>query len=132
MSAPKTFNLSLAEWKDAAQNMYVQGLNVHRLSGTLIGHQAQDVTGQTEQNTVFRQHKADGTYVGAITVLKGGHGSSTGLEDVDSNTVRCWFGHAGLGTSGYAQWNIGATGTVDFHSMDLPKGDIEIDNDNNR
>lgn len=133
MDTPKTFSLSLAMWRGNAKNTLVQGLNYHRPSRTFIGHQADDVAGQVYQDVVFRQNKAaDGSYLGAITVKNGGHGSSTGLETIDDNTVACWFGHDGFKTSGYVEFNIGDTGIKPFVKMDLPEGDIEIDQRNDR
>lgn len=132
MTIKKEFTLKIDDWRGNAKNTLVQGLNVHPPTGTLIGHQADDVPGQSRQDVVFRQHKPNGDYIGAITVKNGGHGSSTGLETVDGNTVRIWFGHDGYGCSGYVQFNIGETGIKDFVKTDLPEGDIEIDQANNR
>lgn len=124
-----TFKYPIGDW---GKNTLVQGVNIHRLSKTRIGHRAADVAGQNFQNIVFHQEDETGREIGTVVVTNGGHGSSTGCEDYDANIVRMWFGHDGLGTSGYVQFDIGWSGKARFVPMDLPEGDIEIDNDNNR
>lgn len=133
MDTPENFQLSLAMWKGAAKNTLVQGLNYHRPSRTFLGHQADNVAGQEYQDVVIRQNKAvDGSYLGAVTVKQGGHGSSIGTETVDDNTVALWFGSDVAGTSGYVKFDIGDTGVKPFTKMNLPEGDIEIDQANDQ
>lgn len=124
------FTVPMKEWGGAAGRTLIQGLHIHTPSGTMIVHQADDVAGQAEQNIVFRAHKPDGDYIGAITVKRAGHGSSVGLESLDADSMRFWFGHDQLNCIGYVTYTVGQTGVATFTKVPgVPRGDISIDQD---
>lgn len=134
MDTPQHFQVSLESWvDDPGSNTYVQGLNYFRPQRVFIGHRALNVAGQTAQDVIFHQNKVtDGTDLGTVRVKGGGHGSSTGLEVLDDDTLACWFGSDAAASSGYVKFKIGDSGFRSFVKMDLPEGDIEIDQRNDR
>lgn len=121
--------MSIDDW---GENTLVQGLNYDQNTDTYIGHRADNVGGQTEQDVQFIVTDAKGNKLGKVIVKKGGHGSSVGLYIDKDGVYELWFGHDGLKTSGYVRFKRGESGTKSFTKMDLPEGDIEIDQVNNR
>lgn len=130
MVQPEHFEIPLDGWDN---NTLIQGLNYFRKMRIFLIHRAKNVSGQAFQDVVIHQKKVtDGTDLGTIVVKGGGHGSSLGMESIDGNTVACWFGSDAARSSGYVKFDIGESGTKTFTKMDLPEGDIEIDQRNNR
>lgn len=125
------FEVPMREWGGAAGRTLIQGLHIHKPSGTMIVHQADDVAEQAEQNIVFRAHKPDGDYIGAVTVKRAGHGSTVGLESTGAGSMRFWFGHDQLNCVTWVDYSIGQTGYVTPTKVPgLPRGDVSIDQDN--
>ena len=123
-----TIKMSVADW---GENTLVQGSNYDERTDTYVNHRADNVAGQAEQDVQFITTDSKGNKLGKIVVKKGGHGSSTGLYVRDDGSYELWFGHDGLKTSGYVTFKRDESGTKSFVKMDLPEGDIEIDQDNN-
>lgn len=123
-----SFKMSIADW---GENTLVQGLNYDQNNNIYIGHRADNVSGQTEQDVQFIVTDAKGNKLNKVIVKKGGHGSSTGLFIDADDVYELWFGHDGLRTSGYVRFKRGESGVKQFVKMALPEGDIEIDQANN-
>lgn len=116
------------EWGGDAKRTLVQGFRIHTPSGTRIVNQADDVPGQAQQDIVFRCHKANNDYIGAITVKRAGHGSSVGLESISDTTMRFWFGHEQQNAIGYVTYTVGDRGTAAFTRVgEMPFSDVSID-----
>ncbi len=124
-----TFKRSIKYW---GENSLVQGSNYDQNTDTYIDHRADDDAGQPLQDVEYIMGNSDGDKLGKINVENAGHGSSTGLF-IDANGVyELWSGHDGLGCSGYVRFKRNETGTKSFTRTELPEGDIEIDQANNR
>lgn len=121
------FTVPTREWAGDAKRTLVQGLHIHKRSGHKIAHQADDVAGQAEQNVVFRCHKPDGSYVGAITLKGVGHGSSVGLYSTGDTTMEFWLGSETHNAVVKVAYRIGDTGFKAVTKTVLPKGDVSID-----
>lgn len=124
-----TTKMSIA---DFGENTLYQGDNYDQGTDTHIHHRADNVPGQIEQNVEFILTDSDGTKISKNIVVKGGHGSSTGLVIDDDGIYELWFGHDGFRISGYIRIKRGVSGTSTFIKTELPEGDIEIDQANNR
>jgi hypothetical protein len=125
---PERFTVPTREWGGDAKRTLVQGLHIHTPSGTRIVNQADDVPGQAQQDVVFRCHKSNNDYIGAVTVKRAGHGSSVGLESTGDRSMRFWFGHEQQQATGYVTYAVGQTGTVAFTPVgELPYADVSID-----
>lgn len=122
------FSTTIDEW---GENTLVQGLNYDQNTDTTIGHRADNVAGQAQQDVQFIMTDAFGRKLGKIIVKKGGHGSSTGLYIDDDGVYEIWFGHDGFGCSGYVRFKRNESGVKSFTKTALPEGDIEIDQANN-
>ena len=131
------FVVPLKDWGDTDNDprdnpgrTLIQGLRIHKPSGTRIVHQADDVAGQREQDVILRAHTAQNRYLGAATIKRCGHGSTVGLESTGPDTMRIWLGHEQQNGSGYVNYKVGQTGTLSFiKAAGLPKGDVSVDQD---
>jgi hypothetical protein len=97
---------------------YVQGLLIHKPSGSRIVHQ---------HGPVFRCHKADGTYMSTASLNLNSHGSSIGLESTGPDTMKLWFRNEQADRTGYATYKVGQSGALKFTATGLPVGDVSID-----
>lgn len=123
------FKLQIDEW---GENSYVQGVNYDQNTDSYVGHRADNDTGQAHQDVEFITTDIRGNKLGKINVESGGHGSSTGMYIDDDGIYEMWFGHDKLACSGYVRFKRNESGTKSFVRTDLPEGDIEIDQVNNR
>ena len=121
------FTVPTREWAGDAKRTLVQGLHIHKSSGYKIGHQADDVPGQVEQNVVFRCHKPNGDYVGAITLEEVGHGSSVGLYSTGDDSMEFWLGSEKHNCVVKVKYTLGDRGVKPVIKTVLPKGDVSID-----
>lgn len=121
------FTVPTREWAGDAKRTLVQGLHIHKSSGYKIAHQADDVAGQTEQDVVFRCHKPDGSYVGAITLKGVGHGSSVGLYSLSNDSMEFWLGSETHNCVVKVTYTLGDKGVKAVTKTPLPKGDVSID-----
>lgn len=125
--AASHFTVPTREWAGDAKRTLVQGLHIHKPSGTKIGHQADDVAGQREQDVVFRCHKPNGDYLGAIWLKEVGHGSSVGLYSLDDNSMEFWLGSEKHNCVVRVVYNLGDKGVRTPTRTVIPKGDVSID-----
>lgn len=131
LAKPGRFTVPMREWGGNAGRALIQGMHYVEDSNSKIIHQADTVTGQAEQDIVYRQHRSDNTYLGAVTVKRAGHGSTTGLEVLGGGKIRLWSGHADLNCIGYVEFSIGQRGIVGFKRVaGPPHGDVSIDQAN--
>lgn len=121
------FTVPTREWAGNAQRTLIQGLHFHKASGYAIAHQADDVAGQTEQDVVFRCHKPDGSYIGAITLKGVGHGSSVGLYSTSNDSMEFWLGSETHNCVVKVAYKLGDKGVKAVTRTPLPKGDVSID-----
>lgn len=125
--ASNHFTVPTREWAGDAKRTLVQGLDIHKRSGYKIAHQADDVAGQAEQDVVIRAHKPDGSYVGAITLKRVGHGSSIGLFSTGADSMEFWLGSDVHKCVVRVPYKIGDKGVKAPIKTVLPKGDVSID-----
>jgi LysM repeat protein len=128
VTKPERITLALRDWDDSpAGRTLIQGVLWDPVNDCYFVHQADDVTGRTEQTVVIRRHHADGTYVGGHSdILEAGHGSSVGADPFKGG-ARLWLGHAKLGSSGFMTYNIGGADVPFTAVSKIPKGDISVD-----
>lgn len=126
---PAKVTLRLRDWKgSAAGRTLIQGLSWDQVNQCWWIWQADTVPGRKQQTVVIRRHRADGTYVGYITVADAGHGSSIGVEPFLGG-ARFWIGHATKG-AGYVTYRIGDPGSGTFTATPkIPNGDITVSAD---
>lgn len=124
-----SFTVAIDEW---GENSYFQGLNYDQNTDTHVGHRADNDTGQVHQDVEFIMTDANGNKLGKINIESAGHGSSTGMYIDTDGVYEMWMGHDKLKCSGYVRFKRNESGTKPFVKTELPEGDIEIDQANNR
>ena len=127
------FVIPTTAWTGRAGRTLIQGLLIHPRSGVRVVHQADTVAGQNEQDTVFRFHAPDNTYLGSVTVQRAGHGSTCGIEPTGQHTMRLWLGHELLGCLGYIAVDLSSGKPVASSFVrvpGIPRGNPSIDADN--
>jgi hypothetical protein len=116
-----TFDVPLKAWTGAPGRSFIQGLNWEPVTSQWFVAQADDVSGQSEQDTVIRRHASDRTYLDSSTVKRAGHGSTTGVQWTEEG-VRIWLGHATLGAGYFIYGNPGGF----VKTPGIPNGDIAV------
>lgn len=123
-TSPPRLVFHLSAWDGPSGVTLIQGLVRDPVTGEYFITQADNVTGQVEQNLVIRRHLANLKYADSRTVAKGGHGSSIGIEHDGRSVI--WLGHKikGVGRFPYE------TGQNGFERIaKLPDGDISVHRD---
>jgi hypothetical protein len=125
---PAKATLRLKAWNGSpAGRTLIQGMFWDSVNRCWWIWQADTVAGRKQQTVVIRRHLADGTYVGYITLVDAGHGSSIGVEPFLGG-ARFWVGHATKG-AGYVTYRIGDSSTTFTPTTKLPSGDITVSAD---
>src|SRR5437868_6821505 len=119
------FTISTKEWDERS---YVQGLLIHKPTGTSLAIEADpSASGET-----FEVHArtAAGKYLGKARVGYG-HGSSVGIVATSNSTAELWWGDDRQKATGWAPYQIGQAAALRFvKAPALPKGDVSIDQAN--
>lgn len=123
------FTVPTDEWAGAAKRTLLQGCLIHKPSGTIFVHQADDVPGQAEQNVVIRacEPLPGCDYLGAVTAEEVGHGSTVGLYSTGDTTCEFWLGSEKHGCVVRIAYTIGDRGVKTPTRTVIPKGDVSID-----
>lgn len=122
---PAKVTLRLKDWKGSpAGRTLIQGMVWDPINRCWWIWQADTVPGRKEQTIVIRRHREDGTYVGYITLVDAGHGSSIGVEPFLGG-ARFYVGHK-LKGAGYVTYRIGESSTTFTRTPKIPNGDITV------
>lgn len=126
VKVPETIVLKLKDWKGSpAGRTLIQGVYWDAVNNCYWIWQADTVPGRKLQTIVVRRHKADGTYVGYVTLVDAGHGSSLGFIP-HAGGVTIVVGHAARGVT-FVKVTIGQA-DQDYTSVKaLPNGDVTVD-----
>jgi hypothetical protein len=112
-------------WDGPSGVTFIQTLNRDPITGDYFIGQADDVSGQSQQDIVIRRHLPSLRYADSRTIKRAGHGSSIGAEH-DEGETKLWIGHDTKGVIRIS-YKQGEASTKRYTT--IPNGDISVHRD---